>query len=403
MVEKARLFLDSALQTLEPAYPLFTKLRRKLARAMENAKTVDALVLIDAVHRVTAIVGDDVRARFQALVTTLSPADNLDIWLVKAAAAVHFNGGDFQTGLRYIERLPRLFRSNFGAQKLALAFTSLASVITKFPPDSVLPLLFMWAALLALSHPSQRLRGAATALLTVILPFGLARLDMAAIEATRCTSDVVANAVARFENEFRVNFAANFAYAFNIALTRVFEEVETRRAGVALLKAFIPKLREGDANLAVYFALPFVAFGQEDAQWIANGSISEFIFRDFGARKKDDAADIVTYLAMMLGERHCAHRIEVIADCLIYGAKQCPEVVRMVKRMALEKCWKMLASENNQGKIDKIAEMCAAFCVIPWPKELLVPAKADRPPEDVVNAYIAGTIDGIAAYVRAGK
>jgi hypothetical protein len=94
--------------------------------------------------------------------------------------------------------------------------------------------------------------------------------------------------------------------------------------------------------LAVYYALPFVAFSQADYQWILNtahcDSIPEFLFKDFEKRKEADATCIVGYLAHMYGDRHCSHKVEQIGDCLVYGCAKYPVYFGPIKKQMVQKC-----------------------------------------------------------------
>jgi hypothetical protein len=230
---------------------------------------------------------------------------------------------------------------------------------------------------------------------------------VARINASRTQHSAISDAITIFEEEMKISFKQNFSYAFNISLTRVFEEMDTRRTAIELAKTCIQRLA-GNEPLAVYYTLPFVAFGQEDPQWVLNvtssscQTIGEFIFKDFDARKPDDRQDIVGYLAQMLGERHCAHRIELLADCLIFGSKTYPQLLAPFKKFMLEKCWKMLAAESNQTKIEKLAMLCASFCVMPWAKSTNVKIKIGRfnAGDDTLGVLIGNTIDSIAVLAR---
>jgi hypothetical protein len=410
VVDNVRLFLDSAMQTLEAsvANSSLAKHRMRMSKLLANSKTIDPIAVIDTGYRVADSISESVRTSFLKLITESEPAENLDIWCIKAAASVQFNGGDFEMCLKYVENLPKMFRSKFGSQKLALGFTSLGHLIDKFPSTSKIPILYIWSALLSMAHSNQRLRAAATELLAVLMPFALDNGSLKDIEASRRGSPAIGDAVQMYEREIRVDFAKNFSYAFSISLKRVMEEIETRKSALDLLKTCLTRL-VSNQSLAVYFTLPFVAFAQEDPQWIlmtmhsSCQTIAEFIFKDFETRRDDEMTDIIEYLAEMFGERHCAHRVELLADCLIFGSRAYPHIVGKCKRIILEKCWKMLASEASQTKIEKIATVCAAFCVVPWPKMLLVQGRSwlAKFSDETLATVIGNTVDGIAQLAKA--
>jgi hypothetical protein len=182
-------------------------------------------------------------------------------------------------------------------------------------------------------------------------------------------------------------------------MTRAFEEADTRPAAWRLFAVCLQNIT--DQTLAVYYALPFIAFSQGDYQWILSAmhceSIPEFLFKDFERRSDEDRGCIVAYLAHMYGHRYCSHKLEQIGDCLIHGCAKYPQYFGSLKGHIVRKCWKMLDGETNQAKIVNIGTVCACFYTVPTGR---VPCRT-RPAigrvEDAnLATYIAGTIDGVA-------
>jgi hypothetical protein len=156
---------------------------------------------------------------------------------------------------------------------------------------------------------------------------------------------------------------------------------------------------------AVYYALPFVAFGQGDCAWIPGlvsgcTSLPEFVFGHLREIPRAARALIIGYLAQMYGDRHCAHRVEQIGDCLVFGCEKRPEIFGWIKKPMVEKCWKMIDAETSEVKRANIAKVAARFYTIPpgtATGRLSIASKVD---DSTLGSCIGGTIQGIADLLR---
>jgi hypothetical protein len=185
-----------------------------------------------------------------------------------------------------------------------------------------------------------------------------------------------------------------------VALTRSLEETETRALALTLLKVCISRVQR---RAAVFMLLPIIAFAQEDpGGLIQEGhSAPEFVFEGFDKRTEEECADIIGYLAQRFGDTYCGHRMELIADCLIFGSGSYPEMFGGIKKMMVQKCWKMLEGEKNAAKIDKIAAVSASFFAVPSRSKIAIKLRRGRVDDGKLATYIGGTIAGMAERVNA--
>jgi hypothetical protein len=412
IVNNARLFLESSLDTLNRRDAGMLKARARFAKVVEKVKLMDSIALFDSALRLASAVSEAVQGDFVRLISEPLPGESVEMWYIKAAASVHFQGGSCELGLKYVENLPTILRSGSVPQKLSLAFTSLTTMIPQFPEGSVVPVVLLWPAVLSVRHSNHSLRNAAMRFLAKEIPSALDRgsfKNINGLAKTMLVSKAVADAVGAFEQSINVSFQGNFVYALDVALTRGFEDMETRRSAVDCLKVCIASLL-ANKWLVVYFCLPFVAFVGEDPQWIVEsahagcGSIQEFIFDRFEERADDERAAVIEYLADKFGERHCAHRLELLADCLLYGAANYGCYFGEVKKIVLAKCWKVLQSQQKPSVLDRVSRLCAAFLLVQWPKcDNTQLRYSGQMPDDVLSEYIAETIDGIAELIKSGQ
>jgi hypothetical protein len=351
---------------------------------------------------------DDVmHDEFMSLLCQSELGDDPEIWCIKAAASAHFKYSDTSIALQLIQNLPSLLLTNFGFQKLALTFRSLGPLIIRFPDDSLIPMFFLWPALLSVSHQNQMLRRAALKLLARSIPWALDHgrfADINGLHTTRFISQAIVDSVSIYEESVGVSFSANFGFALVKAMTRSLEEVETRKAAVTVLKTCIKRCA-GKPQIAAYFALGFLAYAQEDPQsilaWVPTKSatVAAFIFKDFETRMADDTAAIVRYLGQTFGSRHCAHRLEVIADCLVYGATRYPECLKLIKTNVIRMCWQLMDTEFHGAKAEMIAGVCGTFFALPDERQAKVQL-VGRIGDDALARCITGAVDGVAAALQ---
>jgi hypothetical protein len=325
---------------------------------------------------------------------------------VKSAAKVHFGQHAIEIAFQFVPILPHLLMSNYGSQKLAVAFQCLSSLLTGFPSNSPVPIYFFWPALLAAGHSSTTLRRAGLSLLSEVLAlvFGSSN-DFGAVRRSRSLSPAILNSVGIFEEAMGVSFEATFSFAFVSVLTRAVAEVDTR---VVTLKLFEMCLRGLSAQplTAVDFALPFVAFGQDDCGWILPlvgncSSLADFVIGRINEQRPADRSAIIGYLAEMYGDRHCAHRIEQIAACLVLGCEKHGESFGWLKKPMVEKCWKMIDAETNPARIRTIAKVAACFYAIPAGRAPARRSAGSRMDDNGLGSCIGGTVQGIADLLRA--
>jgi hypothetical protein len=403
--DNARLLLDTALDTLGVTD---SKCRDRLNVLMENSRVMDVVEVLSATKALAAAIGPPVEAEFMALLTEPVAAGNPGIWCVQAAAATQFKGGDYAAGLTFVERLPALLGSAFGYRQMALAFRALSELICKFPADTLIPVFLVWPPLLAAGHSNQMLRNSGLRLLKKVIPFAMANggfRDLTGIQTTRYISQSLYTAVSLFETDMKVSFADNFAWAFIQTLGRAVEEITTRKRALSVLKLCIESER-GRSRNAPYFALPLLAFGSGDPKAIlaSAGSrfqvVPEFLFDGFASRTSDEQSCILGYLGAMFGARLCVHRIDVLGNCLLFAAKRYPRCCGGLKRMIVKKCWTMIDSEVDNGRIDRLVQICGAFLSLPPGKAAWKPREPVRMSDDTLATYINGTLDGIADVLK---
>jgi hypothetical protein len=403
--DNARLFLDSSLRTLEDfRIDLdFAEQRAKLAVLMENTRVMNALSVISVGREITMAVDPAEESAFLKFATEFAPGDNPHNWCVKAALVVSLGARDLQLANRFLQSLSSFVTSNYGPQKFALALQSLAALVPIFPPTSPAPPCLFWPALFAAGHSNQNVRLASLALLANLIPWALdlgGYPSVSALGAAKSFSPVIASVVASFEEAMGVNFATNFAGSFAICLTRALIEIETRAPALHLLEICIRRLSK-DSSDAVHFALPFIAFDQNEPQWLFSGSkIPEFVLRDFEERTPDNARAIVAYLAEMFGDRHCSHNIERLADCLALGCTRFPTSFAPLKKQIVSKSWKMIDVETNEAKIAKIAMVAGCFYKVKAVKGSGGQGRAvvNRLDDGMLVSFIAGVADAIQVY-----
>jgi hypothetical protein len=187
------------------------------------------------------------------------------MWCVNAVAVCHFTTGSF---------VP---------QKLALAFHSLRTLTDSFPTDSVIRLIFVWPALLSAGHRNQGLRDAGIRFLGCVILRVVRSAHLDALAATRTSSEIAVN---RYEQSLRVSFVTNYPYALSLALTRGFEDAETRNSALECLAKCV--CATSGAIDKLYYPLPSITFAQDDRQGIVENGMAEecrkfpqFVFRRF--------------------------------------------------------------------------------------------------------------------------
>jgi hypothetical protein len=164
----------------------------------------------------------------------------------------------------------------------------------------------------------------------------------------------------------------------------------------------------GFPKLAAYYTIPFVAFAKDDPAWIltvlpsrAYKSIPEFLFANFNERSPDEISGIVGYLVKTLVAPSCDHRLESIADCLIYGAGHYPDYFSSARATVVLKCWKWLDSEVDRSRIDKLTTLCGTFMCIPMKRDTIQPRMEwSTMNDDTGQAYIGGMLDAISRVAK---
>jgi hypothetical protein len=404
VLDSARLFLDSAIESIYPPPNNLLNARAKVRSLMQNAKLIESISMIDFGHKLSAAISEEVGSKYIEMITDPKPGENMEIWYIKVAASAHFNCcKSSEIGLKFVRALPGIFQSGFHPQKLALVFSTVGTLLPTFPKDSNVPIMFLWCALLSVSHSNHQLRTASTRMLAKLVPYALGIFrTIHKVGQSRFFSNIVADAVETYEGTIHFSFQENFAYAFNVQLTRALEDIETRQRAVELVKECLGLLR-ADHMAAVWFALSFVAFAHDDPQWVLNTvetkcqSIGDFIFYSFDKRGEDERDAIVSYLARMFGERLCAHRTELLADCLMFGIRKCPRCFRKYKSYVLNICWKKLTTEVRAMAFDRLAMLFATMVALDGKQGRAADPETLRASDDVLGIYIRSSVDGIAA------
>jgi hypothetical protein len=396
VTSNARAFLSSALRALEAARPALSiaGFRTEIDAVMKNPKITDAIRVLDLGARLAEAIDEATHAEFVTLLTVTEVGDNPAIWCLKAAAAVHFNCGDSSIALQFIQSVPQIWLSDFGPQKLALVFQSLAILIGQFPGDSLLPVYFLWSCILCLSHSNSMLRAAALDLLLEVIPFAAARgVSLAEIRDTINVSTLIAQGVAFFEEGIGVSFTESFCHALAVAVTRVVQELDTRQRALKLL--CICLLHAQTREDRVYLALPLVAFADNDLAWLYAESrcktIAEYVFQKMPDIAVAKVAAI--YLSAMFGEHPCSHRLELMAECILFGIKVYPAAFGPVRSPLLAQCWKMLEVEAQPARTALIAQVASALYLVPLAPP--APPLLWKVDDNALTTSIGSTIDGI--------
>jgi hypothetical protein len=393
-------FLISSLLTFENDCELaMGKHRQKLSSLIENPKLINAVAVLDAGVRAAREIDDSVYSEIYRMVVHFVEGENPAIWPVKAAAAVHFGEGHYDTAVTFIKKLPELFASDFSFQKLALCFGSLSALLPQFPANSPIPVFLIWGGMLAACHSNKMLQRSGLELLLRAVPIALSHGGFDTVVRSREVSSHLAQGISAFEEEMGINLTANFPHGFAIALRKALDEPETRPSAVYLLKLCISA---SPAATGVFFFVPLIAYAVEDPIVVLASiapecaSVPEFLFTGFGERPPEEQADIVSYLSMIFGDRYCAHRMEIIGDCLIWGVDRYPAVFSGLKKETVEKCWKMMAAEKNPARLDKLAAVAAAFFSLPQAKTSIRITKSKLVPDNTLGTYIGGVVTGVS-------
>jgi hypothetical protein len=88
-----------------------SKYRNKLAE-LSNSRTVDAISVLQLGRTIATVI--DVKDEFVKLATASEPGGNPEIWCVKAAATISYEGGRADIVLKFIKALPKLLQSQSG-------------------------------------------------------------------------------------------------------------------------------------------------------------------------------------------------------------------------------------------------------------------------------------------------
>lgn len=117
----------------------------------------------------------------------------------------------------------------------------------------------------------------------------------------------------------------------------------------------------------MYLTFPFVTFADNDLWCLLAESgarnASECIFQ----KMPDKAVARVApaYIAAMSGEHGCAHTVEIVGECILFGIKVYPEAFRLMRATLLMQCWRMLDAEANAGRTELITTVASVICLVP--------------------------------------
>jgi hypothetical protein len=218
------------------------------------------------------------------------------------------------------------------------------------------------------------------------------RYKIADFADARQESETINQSISHFEEDIGVSFNDNFWYALIASMGRALMESDTRGAALTFLRKSFAYVSSAEER--TYLTLPLVVFG-DDLQWVStDGKILSFgplLFQKFA--DPFPARLIARYLATMFGHGRCFHRLGVIADCIIYGAKTFPDAFSEIKKGLADDCFKILDAETNIAKSDKIASVLVQLV---WVTQSRTSADKVGPiGEDALTTYIGSTIDGI--------
>ena len=400
--------LESSFTTLvNTGHQKVAKNATKLVTLIRSSKAEDPMVILHVGEAIAKQIGTDVRDIYQNLVQKPNSLENPNFWYIRAAADVHANGGDYATACHFMEIIPEMFSmdATFGYQKLALAFRCFSRLIDTFPRDSRWPLHLFWAAILCILHSSKQLRLSALEFLTVLCDFAMKKCGFMSLEEFKnYRHDNINHCISTCEDDLGARFDDHFAFAFIQFLTKAIEETETRSSAIRLLKTCIDHMSRR-SRIAIFYILPLIVFAPEECSGVlASLKGKHQLIPEFVAAKvkkmPQESGLIIGYLASMFG---CSPQIDLIADCLITGAHECPNVFARVKPMLVEKCFKMLLLYQTQSsKIDKISRVAGAYLCLEDPtgtKSLGLRINVNDIVDDNLKTYIIGVINYIGAHL----
>jgi hypothetical protein len=303
----------------------------------------------------------------------------------------YFKGGGPPLAARFMRHLPDFLVARSLFEKVALAFSSVSRLVPTFLP-ACLPPAFFWPAVIAASNGHPTLRREALILLGRLVPL----ISFESVGATRALSPEIDDHVATFEEAHGVSFAADFARALAVTLTKGLAEIDTRPDALCVVRACLAACPRA---AAVHYALLLIGYGHDDCQWIpaAVGSecatLAEFVFAGFTERSLQEAAHIVAQLAHLWGDRHCTRRMDLIGDCLLEGCARFPREFARVKRPVIERAWQLLEVEAVPVVV---AQVIASFFTLPGVRGASLPPKK-KIDDMTVSLCLTGVAKGVAS------
>jgi hypothetical protein len=165
--------------------------------------------------------------------------------VVEGGPGVHFNSGDSSIAFQFIKSVPQFWLSDFGPQKLAFVFQSLADFLNKIPDSSLL---------------------CSSRLFEQDIPFAVESgfATLSSIGSTRSESESIKQGVSFFEGSLGISFADNVRDTLAVSLTRVLQETETHQTALRLLHVCLGNISR--AEQTIFLSLPLVTFDLTDLQ-----------------------------------------------------------------------------------------------------------------------------------------
>lgn len=339
---------------------------------LKRPRDMSVSALMTAGDNLCGCIGENEKQSYRSYISNQSACENPSMWYIKASSMVQMGNTDKAFIQKFISIMSQLFDSPLGHLRLELCLATLSSLMDLVPDTSYEPVFLFWPSLYASSHPNTHLRLSGLMLLEKTIQFcgrngGFRNIN--GIESSAFITQGLTDSLALFRDGFKGDMSQNFTYLLVAALTRGFEEIDTRNQAGVVAKLCMKSLASRPF-MASHYLLPFIAYPDEDIVSIASifsqkKTVTEIIFDSFEQRREIDQMFIAGYLTSVWVDRFSAQNSRIIADCLIAGASKYPHVFRPAMNSVVSKAWRITDSESRMESVDIAATVSAHFLSIP--------------------------------------
>jgi len=363
------------MQALESSNREATINGQNLCRLMGKAD-VDPIDLIKAGDRLMECFGEESQQSYHRMFVEMLPDDSPTIWYIKVAAGIHFGHVDPSILDMLILQIPSLLNvetDKLREDKLALIFYIIANIISGIKPEERSPFFIFWAPLAAVSSANPNLRKNSLAMLTSLMPWLLknARVrNISGLDSTQYVAEKLMMGVQEFENAMGASFSSSFVHNFINAIIPGFKDSISAPEALGLCMTMIEQLAD-TPQLAVQFLMPIVGYAKPEeydfgriVELIGDGcsDINQVLFKDTEKKNPRETAWVLGALAHMIGGTGV--NFEAVMNALTYAASVAPGACVPWKECVVQSCWKMIDSETNQQRLERIASLCASYLSI---------------------------------------